>query len=102
MKIRRFVTLAAVGGAVLAGPFVLGAAPASAASKCTNISYDSSNGYATAHCPGDGQMRFVDTCHAIFPFAGWTKYSAWIDTPIDAAHDFPTCAAPVTLSVQTR
>jgi hypothetical protein len=100
MKIRRFATLAAVAGVALSVPFVVAIAPASAAAKCNNITYDSSNGYATANCTGDGVMRFVVHCNAIWPFTAWTKYSQWIDTPADAIHVFPTCAAPSSVSVQ--
>src|ERR1700742_2653571 len=100
MKIRRIVSLVAVAGAAIAGPIVLGAAPASATAHCTNVAYDPSNGYATANCTGDGEMRFVVHCNAIWPFPAWTKYSEWIGTPADAIHVFPTCAAPSSVSIQ--
>jgi hypothetical protein len=100
MKIRKVLTLAAVAGVALAGPIVLGAAPAFAAAHCTNITYDPSNGYATANCAGDGEMRFVVRCNAIWPFPAWTKYSQWISSPSDAIHVFPSCDAPYTVSAQ--
>jgi hypothetical protein len=100
MNIRKVATMAAVAGAVLAVPFVIGVAPASAAAHCSNITYDSSSGLAAAHCTGDGVMRFVVSCHAVWPFTAWTKYSGWITTPIDAVHRFPSCAAPSSVSVQ--
>ena len=100
MKIRRFATLVAVAGVALAVPILAGAAPASAAATCNSVTYNPSNGYATANCTGDGEMRFVVHCNAIWPFPAWTKYSQWISTPADAIHVFPTCAAPSSVSVQ--
>ena len=100
MRVRRFAALATVAGVALAVPFVIGVAPASAAAHCTNITYDPSNGYATANCSGDGEMRFVVHCNAIWPFPAWTKYSQWISSPSDAIHVFPSCDAPYSVSVQ--
>jgi hypothetical protein len=92
--------VALVAGVALALPFLVGVAPASASGDCNDITYDPSNGYATANCTGDGVMRFVVSCHAIWPFTAWTKYSEWIDTPADAIHVFPSCAAPYSVRVQ--
>lgn len=89
-----------VAGVALALPFLVGVAPASASGNCDYINYDPSNGYATANCTADGVMRFVVSCHAIWPFTAWTKYSEWIDTPTDAIHVFPGCDAPYSVSVQ--
>lgn len=100
---KKAVALALGVGLALAIPIAGAVAPAAAATKCTNVYYDSSSGIASADCTGNGTMRFVVSCDAIWPFTPWTKYSQWITITgggLDAAHQFPSCDAPSSVSVQ--
>ncbi|WP_139195075.1 hypothetical protein [Curtobacterium sp. MCBA15_001] len=77
MNKKRNFALAALGGLALLGSLVV-AGPASAASGCSRVGWDSGTGVATATCQGIGQMRFVAHCNGYVGFPSWTKKSAWL------------------------
>lgn len=71
---------AALAAVALVGVGLAGAAPATAATRCSTVYYNTSQGGGSVTCYPDSvnyAFRITAKCNAVAPYPSWTKYFGW-------------------------